>query len=40
MKTTLVLAALATASGKELTSANWDSETTGKKVFVKFLAPW
>jgi len=24
----------------ELTPANWDAETAGKSVFVKFLAPW
>jgi len=24
----------------ELNSDNWDSETAGKSVFVKFLAPW
>jgi len=25
---------------KELTSATWDAEVSGKSVFVKFLAPW
>jgi len=24
----------------ELTEANWDTETAGKSVFIKFLAPW
>jgi len=24
----------------ELTPENWDKETAGKTVFVKFLAPW
>jgi len=24
----------------ELTEANWDAETAGKSVFIKFLAPW
>jgi hypothetical protein len=28
------------ARGIELTSANWDAETAGKGVFIKFLAPW
>jgi len=31
---------LAAAAGKELNSDNWDAETAGKGVFVKFLAPW
>ena len=26
--------------GKELTPADWDTETAGKTVFIKFLAPW
>jgi hypothetical protein len=28
------------ASAIELTPDNWDSETAGKTVFIKFLAPW
>jgi hypothetical protein len=28
------------ASATELTNENWDAETAGKSVFVKFLAPW
>ena len=43
MKSTLALMSLAlagTASAIELTPDNWDSETAGKTVFVKFLAPW
>jgi len=28
------------AQAMELTTANWDKETAGKSVFVKFLAPW
>jgi hypothetical protein len=35
-----VFAILSLVRGKELTSANWDEETAGKSVFVKFLAPW
>jgi len=27
-------------SAIELTDANWDAETAGKSVFIKFLAPW
>merc|ERR1719199_21457 len=37
----ILLFTLATASTAiELTPANWDSETSGKSVFVKFFAPW
>ena len=43
MKTTafalLAMAATATAS-LDLTPDNWDAETAGKTVFIKFLAPW
>jgi len=31
---------LAVASAVELTPDNWDSETGGKTVFIKFQAPW
>jgi len=27
-------------SGVELSQDNWEAETSGKTVFVKFLAPW
>jgi len=27
-------------SAVELTPANWDEQTAGKTVFIKFLAPW
>jgi len=28
------------AEGIELTPANWDEQTAGKTVFIKFQAPW
>jgi hypothetical protein len=31
---------IAGASAVELTPENWDAETAGKSVFIKFLAPW
>ena len=34
-----LLCALAVTNGIELTHANWEAETTGKTVFIKFLAP-
>jgi len=41
MKTVLALLGLAaTSRALELTPDNWDAETTGKTVFIKFLAPW
>jgi hypothetical protein len=40
MKYILALSLLGAASAMELTSANWDAETAGKTVFIKFLAPW
>jgi hypothetical protein len=41
MKLVLALAALiGVASAVELTAANFDDETAGKTVFIKFLAPW
>jgi hypothetical protein len=41
MAKALLLATLfAGASAMELTSANWDAETGGKGVFIKFQAPW
>jgi len=36
----LILCLLGTAGALELTEANWDKETSGKSVFIKFLAPW
>jgi hypothetical protein len=37
----LGLAAATTGtSAIELTKDNWDAETAGKTVFIKFLAPW
>jgi len=36
----LVLALAGRAGALELTKENWDKETAGKSVFVKFLAPW
>ena len=37
----IVLATVAlTGSAIELTPDTWDSETSGKTVFVKFFAPW
>jgi len=42
MKSTiaLLIALVASASAIELTEDNWDAETAGKTVFIKFLAPW
>jgi hypothetical protein len=40
MRAVLLLALVAAASSLELTPANWDKETAGKSIFVKFLAPW
>ena len=37
----LVLSSLAAlVNAKELTPDNWDTETAGKTVFIKFFAPW
>jgi len=38
MKFLLVLIALAAST--ELTPENWDEETAGKTIFLKFQAPW
>jgi len=35
-----ILAMLAVAGAIELTPDNWEKETAGKTVFIKFLAPW
>ena len=43
MKTTTLLLALGAASSVsaiELTPDNWDAQTSGKSVFLKFFAPW
>ena len=36
----LFLTVLTVSSAIELTPDNWESETNGKSVFVKFMAPW
>jgi len=36
----LALALVAVASATELTPDNYDEMTSGKSVFIKFLAPW
>ena len=36
----VLLSALSLASATTLTPDNWDAETAGKTVFIKFLAPW
>jgi len=36
----LLLCLAVGAGATELTSDNWDAETKGKSVFIKFLAPW
>lgn len=33
-------ALLGSSAALELTEKNWDAETAGKSVFIKFLAPW
>jgi len=40
MRTALLLAFVATAASLELTPDTFDSATSGKSVFIKFLAPW
>jgi len=35
-----LLAIVAAVSALELTPDNFDTETNGKSVFIKFLAPW
>jgi hypothetical protein len=36
----VTLSMLAMAGAIELTPDNWDEQTAGKTVFIKFLAPW
>jgi len=38
--TAITLTMLAMAGALELTPENWDAETAGKTVLIKFLAPW
>jgi len=40
MKATILLALLGAVSAIELTPDNFDEQTSGKTVFIKFLAPW
>jgi len=40
MKCLLALSFVAAVGSIELTPANWDKETAGKTVFIKFQAPW
>jgi hypothetical protein len=40
IKALLVLSAAASVGATELTEANWEEQTSGKTVFIKFLAPW
>jgi hypothetical protein len=40
MRAVLFLTLLAGVSAMELTKGNYDSATSGKTVFIKFLAPW
>merc|ERR1719205_334420 len=35
-----ILSVLAVAQGVDLTPENWDAQTNGKSVFIKFFAPW
>ena len=39
-RTAIVATPLAAATAISLTPDNWDSETAGKTVFIKFQAPW
>jgi len=39
-KVVVVLGLAALANAMELTPENWDAETSGKTVLIKFLAPW
>jgi len=36
----ILLSLLAVSNAVELTPDNWDAETAGKTIFVKFQAPW
>jgi hypothetical protein len=39
-KLAIVTSMASTVGAIELTPANWDEQTSGKTVFIKFLAPW
>jgi len=36
----LLLVSLSLVQAMELTQDNWDAETSGKTVLIKFQAPW
>jgi len=36
----LLAGAIACVGAVELTPENWEAETAGKSVFIKFQAPW
>jgi len=40
MKALTVLGLAASVYATELTEANWEEQTSGKTVLIKFLAPW
>jgi hypothetical protein len=40
LKALSIALALGAVGALELDSSNWDKETAGKSVFIKFLAPW
>jgi len=40
MKACILLGLAAISLAKELTPDTWDEATSGKTIFVKFLAPW
>jgi len=39
-KTMMLLGLAAVAGALELTAENWDKETAGKTLLIKFQAPW
>jgi len=39
-KSLLLLGFVVAAGATELTTADWEEQTAGKTVFVKFQAPW
>jgi len=40
LRSVVLLSLLSAVAGMELTDANWAEKTSGKTLFVKFLAPW
>jgi len=40
VKLAVVSVSMASVGAMELTPENWDEQTAGKTVFIKFLAPW